>query len=134
MPDGSITSTRDKSEEPAHFCLHVINVLQQNMRPNSGMFVYSPPVVSVNEAAPVNPQPSSSYAAPSPVAASTSNGAGASAPSAAAAAAASAGAWSKEQEAAAYEQNNRQQEQQQQPSAPSDTPPNYTNLFPQLPK
>ena len=89
------------------------------MRPNSGMFVYSPPVVSVNEAAPANPAPSSAPAAAYPSPPSTSNGV---TPSS------SGGAWSKEQEAAAaYEQPSA-------PAAPVDTPPNYTNLFPQLPK
>lgn len=128
LPDGSITTTRDKSDESAHFCLHVINVVQQNMRPNSGIFVYSPPVVSVSEAAPANPPPTSAATVAGP---SYSNGEVA----AAGGDAAANNAWSKEQEAAAYEQNNRQSNQQ--PSAPAtttDTPPTYTNLFPQLPK
>lgn len=118
LPDGSITSTRDKSLESAHFCLHVINVPQHNMRSDSGVFVYTPPVVSVAEAAP-SPTPPPP---PPSIPPSTSNGV---------VAGTATGTSSKEQEAAAYSQ---QQADTVSPPPVADTPPNYTNLFPQLPK
>lgn len=130
LADGSITSTRDKADEKAHFCLHVINVPQHNLRPNSGPFVYTPPVVSVNEAA--APVPS----AATPVPTATSVVPGPSAPVSYPASSSSSSS-SKEEEAAAYERQRREEEQrrsaQQPTSPPQDTPPNYGNLFPQLP-
>lgn len=120
MPDGSITSTRNKAEPSAHFCLHIINVVPTNMRPNSTPFVYTPPVVSVSEAASANP------AAPVPdvMASSSSNRNSQMPPSS-----------SKEEEAQYYAT--------QTPAAPAaaagaastlETPPSYSNLFPKLPQ
>lgn len=118
MPDGSITNTRDKSLESTHFCLHVINVPQSNLLPNTAPFVYTPPVVSVDEAAPSQPAVSQ----PAPVAAAV-----AFMPPAAVASAPS----SKEEEAAAYD---RYRSEPIAPQPTTETPPTYTNLFPQLPK
>lgn len=121
LPDGSITSTRDRTDQQAQFCLHVIHVPQQNLHQGSVPFVYTPPLVSVSEAAgpavPPATQPAPFLSAPpAPVAVRAS---------------------SKEEEAAAYVGYRQEQSEAAAPPAPSastDIPPNYSNLFPQLPK
>lgn len=125
LADGSITSSRDKSGESTQFCLHIINVPQHNMRPNSGPFVYTPPIVSVDEAAPAAGPAVS--AQPPPVVPVAS----ASAPSVDYSSSSSS---SKEQEAAAYDAYRSAGPSNPPDGPPPETPPTYTNLFPQLPK
>lgn len=92
------------------------------MRPNSGPFVYTPPIVSVDEAAPAAGPAVS--AQPPPVVPAAS----ASAPSV------DYSSSSKEQEAAAYDAYRSAGPSNPPAGPPPETPPTYTNLFPQLPK
>jgi hypothetical protein len=119
LPDGSVTVTRDKSTDMAHFCVNSIHVFNPN-----GPVVTRPQSQIVSSYTVFVPQP------PQPVNGATGV----------------AGA-SNIQRESVYNGNEKEQSMQGGPSgafssaeaaaaetpAHVDTPPNYSNLFPTLP-
>ena len=118
LPDGSITMTKDKSADMAHFFLHVIAV---NGVP------YTQPVTG-NPNGTVVSRPESVY---NPAGASTSTNYSGAGTAAAASAPSFNNSSSKQQESEYYE---RERAAQPAPEPVPETPPVYNSLFPQLPK
>jgi hypothetical protein len=114
LQDGSITMTRDKSNEMAHFFLKVIAV---NGVP------YQEPITGDSNGAVIS-RPESVYNPPGPSSYGAGVGAAATVPS-------FNNANSKQQESEYYE---RERAAAPAPAPAPETPPTYSNLFPQLPK
>lgn len=140
LPDGSITTTRNKADESAHFCLNVISVSSANLKPNAAPFMYVPPVVSVSEAADSRPISQMSDYVPGPTAPAAA-ATGYSAPPSSSSASSSPNTSNRnsqtsENASVAYNKEGEAIRNDQQPSENGqvDQPPAYSNIFPKLPQ
>ncbi|CAF1000005.1 unnamed protein product [Brachionus calyciflorus] len=118
LPDGSITSVKNRADTTSHFCINVIHsstpmprekTFSVNVNVNTG-----PPVIGVRESA-------------GPASSLSRQGSNISSKS---------GYQSKEQESNFYMNQNQSSPRQPPPIPPRpqiETPPQYTNLFPKLP-
>jgi hypothetical protein len=118
LPDGSITTTRDKAEEKAHFFLHVIQVYGQPPVSTASESAYTQELASAGTSTDRNSYAVGGGATASAIPPSTS--------------------FSSKQEESDYHAalSNEQAAASRMPSnaEPVESPPQYTNLFPQLPK
>lgn len=117
LPDGSITSTKNRADEKAQFCLNIIHIMptQAQLRASSAAsqtsVLYNAPVVAVSQEFVPQTRP---YSLNTEATSSIS---------------------SKDQEAAAFSSTNSFSNSAAASASTSDeTPPNYSNLYPSLPK
>ena len=124
LPDGSITVSRDKTQESTLFFLHVVHVMTQNGRPDSTISSGRP------ESVIITPGASSTVITPVPgvtIITSSSGGANGYTPN-------NLAAREKERESQQVHDSDINAGASSSSAQANEAPPTYTNLFPQLPK